>query len=166
MAMKMNSLEALFVEQLKDAYDAEQQLMKALPKMADAASSQDLKQGFQTHTDQTRKQAERIEKIMQKFDEKPSGKKCVGMEGLIKEGQELMSERGIDKDVLDAGLIAAAQKVEHYEISTYGTLRTYAETLGHHDVAQMLQQTLEEESQTNEKLTRLAESHINIEAQK
>jgi ferritin-like metal-binding protein YciE len=147
MAMKMQSLEALFVDQLKDLYDAEHQLIKALPKMAEAASSPDLKRGFHRN-------------------EKPSGKKCVGMEGIIKEGEELIKNKEMDKDVKDAGLIMAAQKVEHYEIASYGTVRTYAETLGMKDVAQTLQQTLDEESMTNEKLTALAESHINMEARR
>jgi ferritin-like metal-binding protein YciE len=166
MAMKMQSLEALFVDQLKDLYDAEHQLIKALPKMAEAASSPDLKRGFQEHLAQTERQAQRLERIFSDRNEKPSGKKCVGMEGIIKEGEELIKNKEMDKDVKDAGLIMAAQKVEHYEIASYGTVRTYAETLGMKDVAQTLQQTLDEESMTNEKLTALAESHINMEAKR
>jgi ferritin-like metal-binding protein YciE len=166
MAMKMQSLEALFVDQLKDLYDAEHQLIKALPKMAEAASSPDLKRGFQEHLAQTERQAQRLERIFSDRNEKPSGKKCVGMEGIIKEGEELIKNKEMDKDVKDAGLIMAAQKVEHYEIASYGTVRTYAETLGMKDVAQTLQQTLDEESMTNEKLTALAESHINMEARR
>ena len=165
MAKKLNNLEDLLVDQLKDLYSAENMLAKALPKMAKAANSQDLKMGFEQHAEQTKKQAERIEEIFEKhgINGSPKGKKCVGMEGLIKEGEEIMKEDA-SKDVLDAGLIAAAQKVEHYEIAGYGTARTYAETLGYKDAARLLQQTLDEESMTNEKLTKLAESHINIEA--
>ena len=164
MAMKMNNLEALFVDQLKDLYDAEHQLIDALPKMANAAHSRDLKQGFEQHLNQTREQARRLEQIFSDLDEKPGGKKCVGMQGLIKEGEELIKEKKADPDVIDAGLIAAAQKVEHYEISGYGTARTYAEMLGKNEAARLLQRTLEEESQTDEKLTQLAMSHINVEA--
>lgn len=164
MAMKLKSLEALFVDSLKDIYDAEHQLIKALPKMAEAASSPDLKRGFQEHLAQTERQAKRIEQIFSERKEQPGGKKCVGMEGLIKEGEELIKNKEIDQEVRDAGLILAAQKVEHYEIASYGTVRTYAETLGYSDVAQVLQQTLDEEARTNEKLTAIAESHINVEA--
>jgi ferritin-like metal-binding protein YciE len=164
MAKKMDNLDALFVEQLQDLYDAEKQLMDALPKMVDAAKSPDLKTSFQQHLGQTREQAKRLEQIFSDRKEKPTGKTCVGMQGLIKEGQELMKEKNIDPDVLDAGLIASAQKIEHYEIASYGTVRTYADTLGYHDAARLLNRTLDEESQTNEKLTALAESHINQEA--
>ena len=164
MAMKLNSLEALFVDQLKDLYDAEHQLIDALPKMANAASSRDLKQSFEQHLQQTREQAKRLEQIFSDLDQKPSAKKCVGMQGIIKEGEELIKEKKIDPDVLDAGLIASAQKAEHYEISVYGTLRTYAETLGMDAAARLLDRTLEEESRTDEKLTQLAISHINLEA--
>jgi ferritin-like metal-binding protein YciE len=164
MAKKLNSLEDLFIEQLQDIYDAEQQLIKALPKMAEAAHSPDLKTAFQQHLAQTQTQARRIEEIFSGREEKPQGKKCVGMEGLIKEGEHLIKEENITRDVRDAGLIAAAQKVEHYEIASYGTVRTYADTLGYHEAAKLLDRTLEEESMTNEKLTALAESHINLEA--
>jgi ferritin-like metal-binding protein YciE len=164
MAMKMNSLEELFIDNLKDLYDAEHQIIKALPKMVDAASSQDLKKGFQQHLDVTKEQVKRLEQIFTELNQKPSGKKCLGMEGLIKEGEEVMSEMKSDPDARDAGMIAAAQKIEHYEISGYGTARTYANTLGHQRAASLLEKTLQEESQTDEKLTRLAESHINVEA--
>jgi ferritin-like metal-binding protein YciE len=165
MAKKMTNLEDLLVDQLKDLYSAEKQLVKALPKMAKAAHSKDLKKGFEEHLEQTKKQAERIEQIFesQGLNGSPKGKKCIGMEGLIKEGEEVMKE-DMEADVLDAGLIAAAQKVEHYEIASYGTARTYAQTLGYNQAARMLQQTLDEEARTNEKLTALAESHINPDA--
>ena len=163
MATKMNSLEDLFMDQLKDLYSAEKQLIKALPKMAKKASSEDLKKGFEQHLEQTKHQAERLEQIFSSRQASPGRKKCKGMEGIILEGEELMSEDA-RPEVLDAGLIAAAQKVEHYEIATYGTARAYAERLGFKDAAIVLNQILEEESKTNEKLTALAESHINQEA--
>lgn len=164
MAIKKNSLEKLFVDNLKDLYDAEHQIIDALPKMAEAANSQDLKQGLQEHLETTRKQAERLEKAFSAVNESPSRKKCVGMEGLIKEGEQHMKELKNDHDALDAGLIASAQKVEHYEISGYGTAKTYAEMLGHSEVARLLDQTLSEEYATDERLTKLAETHINEEA--
>jgi ferritin-like metal-binding protein YciE len=167
MAKKVTHLEQLLVDQLKDLYSAEKQLVKALPKMAKAASSADLKRSFEQHLEVTKMQADRIEEIFNNegLEGSPRGKKCVGMEGLIKEAEEIMQE-DMESDVMDAGLIAAAQKVEHYEIASYGTARTYAQTLGHKDAAKLLQKTLDEESQTNEKLTKLAESHINIQATK
>jgi ferritin-like metal-binding protein YciE len=165
MAKKMSNLEDLFIDQLKDLYSAENQLIKALPKMAKASNSQDLRKGFEQHLEQTKKQASRIEEIFEKHElnGSPRGKKCIGMEGLIKEGEELLKEQ-MEPDVRDAGLIAAAQKVEHYEIASYGTARTYAETLGYREAARLLQKTLEEESRVNEKLTAMAESHINPDA--
>lgn len=164
MAMKMNSLENLFIDTIKDLYDAEHQIIEALPKMADAASSPDLKMGLQQHLEQTRHQAKRLEQVFQDMNQRPDRKKCMGMEGLIKEGQQHMSEMKSDKDVMDAGLIASAQKVEHYEIASYGTAKTYAEMLGRKDAVRLLDQTLSEEYSTDERLTRLAESHINAEA--
>ena len=166
MAMKMNSLENLFTETLKDLYDAEHQIITALPKMADAASSPDLKQGLRQHLEQTRQQAQRLEQVFSTVNQQPSRKKCMGMEGLIKEGEHHMQELKSDKDILDAGLIADAQKVEHYEIAGYGTAKTYAEMLGNKEAARLLDQTLSEEYATDERLTKLAESHINIEAMK
>ncbi|MFZ6030173.1 MAG: ferritin-like domain-containing protein [Chloroflexota bacterium] len=162
--MKIQNLEELYVDVLKDLYDAEQQIMKALPKMAKAAHSTELRQGFEEHLTQTERQAARLEQIFSAMDTKPGGKKCIGMEGLIKEGEEIMKEAKKPSDVLDAGLIAAAQKVEHYEISGYGTARTYAQLLGESDAAELLQQTLEEEALTDEKLNQLAEGFINLEA--
>jgi ferritin-like metal-binding protein YciE len=164
MASKIVTLEDLYMDMLKDLYSAEKQLVKALPKMAKAAQSSDLQQAFREHLGQTEQHVERIERIFSDLEGSPRGKKCVGMEGLIEEGNELMKEN-IDPDVLDAGLIAAAQKVEHYEIASYGTVRTWAERIGHNGAARLLQETLEEESTANEKLTQIAESHINMEAQ-
>lgn len=164
MASKMATLEDLYTDLLKDLYSAEKQLVKALPKMAKNAQSPDLQKAFQEHLRQTEGQVERIERIFSDMDGSPRGKKCVGMEGLIEEGNELLQE-DVDPNVLDAGLIAAAQKVEHYEIAGYGTARAWAQRLGYDNAARLLQQTLEEESTANEKLTKIAESHVNIEAQ-
>ena len=164
MASKMATLEDLYTDMLKDMYSAEKQLVKALPKLAKNAQSPDLKKAFQEHLKQTEGHVERIERIFSDMEGSPRGKKCVGMEGLIEEGNEIMQEDA-EPDVLDAGLIAAAQKVEHYEISSYGTARAWAERLGYDKAARLLQQTLEEESMANEKLTKIAESHVNMEAQ-
>ena len=160
--MEMETLQDLYVEGLKDLYSAENQILKALPQMIKKASDPKLKRAFTTHERQTRQQAKRIERICKQLGEKPTGKKCVGMEGLIKEAKELISERP-DPDVLDAGLIAAAQHVEHYEIAGYGTMRTYARLLGFEEQAQLLQQTLDEEGETDKLLTGLSQS-INVEA--
>jgi ferritin-like metal-binding protein YciE len=162
--MEMESLRELFVEELKDLYSAENQIIKALPKMVKSATSKELKKGFEQHLAQTRGQVERLEKIFKELDESPKGKKCKGMEGLLEEGNELMEEDA-EPEVLDAGLIAAAQHVEHYEIAGYGCVRTYADLLGFNNAAKLLQQTLDEEKQTDEKLTDLAKS-INIKAEK
>jgi ferritin-like metal-binding protein YciE len=162
--MEINDLQDLFVEDLRDLYSAENQLLKALPKMAKAANSPELKQAFQMHIEETKGQVQRLQQIFDQLGEKPTGKKCAAMEGLIEEGKELMSE-DIADDVLDAGLIGAAQKVEHYEIAGYGTVRTYAKLLGNREAAQLLQQTLDEEGATDKKLTKLAVTHINLEAQ-
>jgi len=164
MASKLANLEDLYEDLLKDLYSAEKQLVKALPKMAKNADSPDLQRAFQDHLGQTEKHVERIERIFSDLGGSPRGKKCVGMEGLIEEGGELLKE-DVEPDVLDAGLIAAAQKVEHYEIAGYGTARAWANKLGYSDAANLLQDTLDEESMANEKLTQLAESHINVEAQ-
>ncbi len=160
---KMDTLDELYTDLLKDLYSAEKQLVKALPKMAKKAQSSELQKAFNEHLNQTERHVERIEKIFSDMDGSPRGKKCVGMEGLVKEGDELMKET--DKDALDAALIAAAQKVEHYEISSYGTARTWAERMGHDKAVRILQETLDEESRANEKLTKIAESHANMEAQ-
>lgn len=164
MAKKMTSLDELYVDLLKDLFSAENQLIKALPKMAKAASASNLRNAFEEHLRQTKNQAERIERIFsERGSSSPRGKKCVGMEGLIEEGKEIMQEN-MEEQVMDAGLIAAAQKVEHYEIASYGTARAWAQQLGYDRDADLLQQTLEEESAANEKLTRIAESHVNIQA--
>lgn len=164
MASKMATLEDLYTDLLKDLYSAEKQLVKALPKMAKNAQSPDLQKAFQEHLRQTEGQVDRIERIFSEMGGSPRGKKCVGMEGLVEEGNELLQE-DVEPDVLDAGLIAAAQKVEHYEIAGYGTARAWAERLGFDKAARLLQETLEEESMANEKLTKIAESHVNMEAQ-
>jgi ferritin-like metal-binding protein YciE len=162
--MELESLRELYVEELKDLYSAENQILKALPKMIKAASSPKLKAGFEEHLEQTRNQVQRLEKIFQELDESPRGKKCKGMEGLIEEGKELI-QQDADAEVLDAGLIAAAQHVEHYEIAGYGCVRTYAELLGDTNAAKLLRETLDEEKTTDEKLTTLAKS-INVQARK
>lgn len=164
MASKLQTLEDLYMDMLKDLYSAEKQLVKALPKMAKNSQSSDLQNAFQEHLKQTEGHVERIERIFSEMGGSPRGKKCVGMEGLVEEGSELLQEN-VDPDVLDAGLIAAAQKAEHYEIASYGTVRTWAERLGYNNAAQLLQLTLDEEGEANKKLTQIAESHINREAQ-
>jgi ferritin-like metal-binding protein YciE len=161
--MEMESLRELYIQELRDLYNAEGQIVKALPKMAKAASSDDLRAAFEEHLEVTKKQVERLEQIFEKLGEKPKGKKCKGMEGLLEEGKELLSEDA-DPDVLDAGMICAAQKVEHYEIAGYGTARAHANMLGLKKVAKLLQQTLDEEARTDKKLSQLAESAVNIEA--
>jgi ferritin-like metal-binding protein YciE len=163
MAEDMNPLEELLVDELKDIYSAENQIIKALPKMARGASSPELKRAFERHLEETRRQVERLEQIGEALEIKLTGKKCKGMEGLIEEGKEILEE-DLDENAIDAGLIGAAQKVEHYEIAAYGTARTHAELLGYTKVARLLQQTLNEEGATDKKLTQLAESIINVEA--
>jgi len=162
--MEMESLKELYVDELKDLWSAETQITKALPKMMKAASNPKLKKAFNTHLKQTERHVKRLERIFKELDESPRGKKCVGMEGLIKEAQELIKEKP-DADVLDAGLIAAAQHVEHYEIAGYGCVRTWARQMGEERQAELLQETLDEEEQTDRLLTELAESEINVEAE-
>jgi len=164
MASKITTLEDLYTDMLKDLYSAEKQLVKALPKMAKAAQSPDLQKAFQNHLKQTEGHVDRIERIFSDMEGSPRGKKCAAMEGLVEEGSELLQE-DIEPNVLDAGLIAAAQKVEHYEIASYGTVRAWAERLGKNRAVQLLQQTLDEESAANEKLTQIAESQANLVAQ-
>lgn len=161
--MAVESLSELFVEQLRDLYDAEHQLIKALPKMAQGASSDELRQGFEEHLEQTKGHAQRIEQIFEQLGEKAKGKKCKAMEGLVKEGSETLEE-DMNEDVKDAALIAAAQRVEHYEIAGYGTARTFANLLGEREAASLLEQTLQEEKETDAKLTQLAEG-INVAAE-
>jgi len=161
--MKLNSLENLFVHELKDLLSAEKQLVKALPKMAKGASSEVLRAAIEEHLEQTKGQVERLEKVFTLIDKAPRAEHCKAMEGLIEEGSELLEEEGEDA-VKDAALIGAAQKVEHYEISGYGTARTLAELLGLNEAAKLLQETLDEEKETDEKLTELAMSEVNPQA--
>ena len=158
-------LRELLIEELKDMYNAEGQLVKALPKMAKAASHQQLQRAFQEHLAQTEQHVQRLEQIFQQMGAKPKGQTCKGMEGLIAEGEEMIKTKG-DPAAIDAGLIAAAQRVEHYEIAGYGCVRTYAQMLGDQQGMRLLQQTLDEEGMTDKKLTQLAESLINIEAER
>jgi ferritin-like metal-binding protein YciE len=160
--MKENLLRKLYVDELKDLYSAENQLVKALPKMAKAATSADLRAGFEGHLKQTQEHVARLERIFDAMDESPKGKTCKGMEGLIKEGSEIIKEDP-EAEELDAALIAAAQHVEHYEMAGYGCVRTYAELLGENQAASVLQKTLDEEKETDAKLSKLA-STINVEA--
>ena len=163
MAQETNPLEELLVDELKDLYSAENQLVKALPKMAKASSSPELRRAIERHLEETKRQVERLDQIGQALDIRLTGKKCKGMEGLIEEGKEIVEE-DFDENAIDAGIIGAAQKVEHYEIAAYGTARTHAEMLGYTKAAKLLQQTLDEEGATDKKLTQLAESIINVEA--
>lgn len=160
--MKLTTLKDLYIHELKDLYSAETQLVKALPKLAKAASSEDLKAAFEAHLLETKEHVSRLQQVLSQTGASTRGPKCKGMEGLLEEGQSMIEEEA-DPEVRDAGLIAAAQKVEHYEIAGYGTVRTYAELLGETESAQILQTTLDEESATDEKLTGLAEI-INVSA--
>ena len=161
--MEMETLRDLYVEELKDLWSAENQILKALPRMIRSATHQKLKKAFSKHEKQTRVHVTRLERICKELGESPRGKKCVGMEGLLQEGKELMKEKP-EPDVLDAGLISAAQHVEHYEMAGYGTCRTWARTLGYENQAQLLQTTLDEEQQTDLDLTALAVWSVNIDA--
>ena len=149
--MTKNSLKELYVEELKDLFSAENQLTKALPKMAKAASSDELRQGFEEHLEQTRGHVERLQQIFETLGEKGTGKKCLGMEGLVKEGTEIMGE-DFEDAMMDAALISAAQRVEHYEIAGYGCVRIFARLLGDEKAAELLQQTLDEEAEADKKL--------------
>ena len=160
--MASEELKELYIDELKDLYNAENQLVKALPKMAKASSSEELKTGFEEHLEQTKGHVARLEKIFNALDESPKGKKCMGMEGLVKEGSEVMEEE-FEGAVMDAALIGAAQRVEHYEIAAYGTARELAEVLGESNHASLLQETLDEEKETDKKLTELAKQ-INDQA--
>jgi len=163
--MATKTLEDLFHDQLQDAYSAETQLTKALPKMAKAAKSSELKAGFEQHLKETENQLRRLEQVCKQVGCKTSSNTCEAMEGLIEEGEEIIG-LGLDPDAQDAGLIAAAQKVEHYEIAMYGTLCAFAKELGHAEAAKTLHETLDEEKRTDEKLTRLAEARVNQKAKK
>ena len=163
--MKLNSLHDLYVAELKDLYDAENRIIKALPKMAEAANSSDLRTAFEQHLEETRNHSRRLEQIFQKLDEPPKGEKCKGIAGIIDEGEDVMDDaEDAPPAVCDASLIAAAQRVEHYEIAAYGTARTFARRLGYEAQAQLLDQTLQEEGNADKKLTSLAESYINEDA--
>jgi ferritin-like metal-binding protein YciE len=159
------SLEKLYVEQLHDLYSAEEQILEALPEMQQSATHPELKRAFQQHYQQTEQQVQRLQRIFEDLGEKPEGEECQGMKGLLKEGQKTMEEFK-DSDVLDAALIAAAQRVEHYEMAGYGCARTYASLLGQASHQDLLQRTLDEEGETDHKLTELAETTINIDALK
>jgi ferritin-like metal-binding protein YciE len=161
--MKLDTLEKLYVSELRDLYNAENQLLKALPKMAKGASSEELKDGFEKHLEQTKGHVRRLEQIFEGLGENPKGKTCKAMKGLIEEGSEMLEQEG-DESVIDAGLIGAAQRVEHYEIAAYGTVRTFANLLGEEDAAELLQQTLDEEGETDKELSELAEGIVNEEA--
>ena len=162
--MKLETLKDLYVQELKDLYSAETQIIKALPKMVRASTNKQLARGFQAHLAQTKEHATRLEKILKGHDQSTRGPKCKGMEGFLKEGAEMIEEDAED-EVRDAGLISAAQRVEHYEMAGYGCARTYAELLGDRQGAQLLQTTLTEESDTDKKLSKLAESVINVAAE-
>lgn len=159
--MKLESLHKLYVQQLKDLYSAENQLLKALPKMQEAATNEELKQAFGDHLNETKEQVARLEKVFKSLDFEPGGHKCEAMAGLIKEGEEMI-KADAPNEVRDAGLIAAAQRVEHYEMAGYGTCRAYAEKMGDQEAADILQQTLDEEARADESLNRLAERSINF----
>jgi ferritin-like metal-binding protein YciE len=161
--MELNHLKDLYIHELKDLYSAEKQIIKALPKMVKAATNEKLAEGFSEHLEQTKEHAVRLEKILKSHHHTTRGPKCKGMEGVLKEGEEMIEEEA-DDEVRDAGLIAAAQRVEHYEMAGYGSARTYAEIVGDKDGAKLLQTTLTEESDTDKKLTTLATSVINVAA--
>jgi ferritin-like metal-binding protein YciE len=159
----MDTLRELFIHELQDLYSAEQQILKALPKMAAAANSPDLRDAFQSHLAQTKDQVKRLDSIFEELDESPKGKTCKGMEGLVEEGSEIVSEDA-ESAVKDAGLIVAAQKVEHYEIAGYGSVCVFAGLLGLPNIKQLLKQTMAEEEEADKKLTRIAEGIVNVEA--
>jgi ferritin-like metal-binding protein YciE len=161
--MSLDSLQSLFLEELKDIYHAEKQLVQALPRLAKSASSPDLKEAITSHLQETKGHVERLEQIFQDLGHAARGKRCKGMEGLLEEGKEIMEEEGEDA-VIDAALIAGAQRVEHYEIAAYGCLRTYAQLLGYDGAAKLLSETLAEEEAADEKLNAIAESTVNAQA--
>jgi ferritin-like metal-binding protein YciE len=161
--MKLDSMEDLYLNELEDLYDAEHQILQALPKMIEAASAPELKSAFQLHEQQTRGQVQRLEQVFQQVGQSPKRKKCPGMAGIIAEGEELVKQPA-DPEVRDAGLIVGAQKVEHYEMAGYGSARTFAQMMGQSEAAQLLQQTLDEEGETDKKLTALAQRGINRQA--
>ncbi len=162
--MKIDSLRKLLEEELKDIYSAEKQLLKAMPRMAKNASNEDLKAALEEHMGETEAQVERLEQVFESLGQTPKAKTCKAMQGIIEEAKEMLEEDMAD-DVLDAAIIAAAQKVEHYEIASYGTVRTWANLLGEHEAAELLQETLDEEGAADQKLTDIAESFVNEEAE-
>jgi ferritin-like metal-binding protein YciE len=161
--MKLDTLEQLYINELRDLYSAENQLLKALPKMAKGASAPELKDAFEKHFEQTTGHVARLQQLFGQLDESPKGKTCHGMKGLLEEGAEILKADG-EASVLDANMIVAAQKVEHYEIASYGSVRTFANLLGRDEEVRLLQSTLDEESETNEILNKLAETIVNPEA--
>jgi ferritin-like metal-binding protein YciE len=161
--MSLDSLDKLFLEELKDVYNAEKQLVQALPRLAKAAESPELREAFTSHLEETKGHVERLEQVFKALGETPRGKKCKGMEGLIEEGKEVLEQEGAGA-VIDAALIAGAQRVEHYEIAAYGCLCTYAKLLGHDDAAELLGETLAEEEAADSKLSEIAESSVNGQA--
>jgi ferritin-like metal-binding protein YciE len=161
--MELDTLKKLYIEELKDLYSAENQILKALPKMIKVSTHPQLKKAFTVHERQTREHVKRLERVCKELGVSPKGKKCNGMEGLLKEGKELIAEKP-EPEVLDAGLLSSAQHVEHYEMAGYGTVRTYARQLGYESQAELLQRTLNEEGETDHLLTALAESSINLDA--
>lgn len=162
-SLEFNSLEELFIHQLQDLYDAEHRLTEALPKMAEAAHSPGLKQAFEHHLAETKKQVNRLERVFEQINQQPKRTTCEAMKGLLEEGEEIISAKGCE-DVRDAALIAAAQRVEHYEMAGYGSARNFAQRLGHHEAVRLLQETLDEEGSADKKLTQIAESTVNLEA--
>ena len=156
----LDDLQQLYYEELKDIYDAEHQILEALPKLEKAAGSKDLKEAFREHREQTEEQVDRLERVFESLGQEPKRKACKGMKGLIEEGSEFVEAKG-EPAAIDAALIASAQRVEHYEISAYGTLRTFAEALGLEDQAELLQETLEEEEDADERLSEIAEAGVN-----
>lgn len=162
--MKVDTVEKLFMNELKDLYSAEKQITRALPKMAKAATSEELRQAFQTHLEETKGQIERLDRVFEILGAKASAKTCEGMKGLIEEGSEMI-EDAAEGEVRDAGLISAAQRVEHYEIAAYGTVRTMADMMGQKEIAQLLQETLDEEGKTDKLLTKIA-MRVNKQAQR
>jgi ferritin-like metal-binding protein YciE len=161
--MKLESVRDLLVEELRDLHDAEEQLVEALPKLADAASATQLKNAFTHHLEQTKEHVARLDRVFKSLNEKATGETCEAMKGLVREGEQFVHAKG-QPDVRDAGLIGAAQRVEHYEMAGYGTARTLAKRLGMHEVAELLQKTLEEEGEADKKLTAVAEGDVNVTA--
>ncbi|HKV38676.1 MAG TPA: ferritin-like domain-containing protein [Blastocatellia bacterium] len=161
--MKYETLKDLYLDELRDVYDAENEIVKALPKMVESASSPELRNAFAHHLEQTRRHVTRLEQVFEGMGEKPKAKKCDGVRGILEEGEDLMGQKG-DQAVLDAGLIAGAQRVEHYEMAVYGSLRTWAQRMGNSQAVRLLEETLGEEKEADHKLTQIAEQSINRQA--